>query len=629
MRSCSLVHSSWRAAANLTRTEITCDPDDVSSLSAWLQANCAKVPVRSIRAQHYRHATWRICPDRLVLPGAQLRFLQSLALDNVFWVAPAAPEAAAALAPAGPQHSSGSSLVGLRPLESRRRRRQAAAAAPTPTQQASQAAGDSLSSLTALTRLDLEGKSVMLGGLSALAGLKELRCKGTAHYSGNFGMTLDDLTGPSWWTPELKQDMLDAMFPDNSIPAFASTHGALVAALPHLGHSLTSLELGQDMSSQRVIAGVSSLRRLQRLLLPDTQASSFAGLPRTLTELRLSVIGVATAGRLVQPDTAAALAQLTSMCVLTLDGFIGLDTAVFSGMSSLRELSLSRVTFAPAADQLLFVSKLTALQSLTIDSGPTGQQDITAAEAAALTATQQLASLALLGLSMSGKLQAPQYSSMFPVGRRLSSLTGLQVGSSFLQDAAVVTLAANCCVALTSLEVTWDRSRAAGADMAANPAVQLVGGVRSLTGFGSLASLTLNIFRETLPRCIWSSLATLTDLRSLTVVSLRPDYSHALALTRCQRLESLRLEGSDHAEDLAYHCDIFVGATPLKYKASCAGACVLTDLACWLCKTLSCSAAHSTACSTACSTARSVHLVDAVLCLFVVCAAAGVDRHSS
>jgi hypothetical protein len=385
-------------------------------------------------------------------------------------------------------------------------------------------------------------------------------------------MTADDI--PGYLPQDEKQQILDSMFPDHSMPAFASAEAALVAALPHLGHSLTSLQLEDDISSQRVLAGLSSLTRLQRLLLPDTRAhamaSSFGGLPRTLTELRLSLLGPVDTLRNL-PDASAALAQLSSMCVLTLEGFHGLDTAVFSGMSSLRDLSLARVTFAPAPGQLLFVSKLTALQSLSIKTSPIGEQDITAAEAAALTAPQQLATLKIPGLVLSGKLQASQYSSMFPAGRRLSSLTGLQVGISLVQDAAVVTRAARCCVALTSLVLEWNSSGTAGADgLAANPAEQLAAGVRTLTGFGGLSSLTLNASRETLPRCFWSSLAALIDLRSLRVMSLRPDYSHALALTRCQRLESLGLEGSDHAEQMAYMCDIHVTSTTLNDKASCA-----------------------------------------------------------
>jgi hypothetical protein len=260
------------------------------------------------------------------------------------------------------------------------------------------------------------------------------------------------------------------------------------------------------------------------------------------------------------------------MCVLTLEGFSGLDTAVFSGMSSLRDLSLSRVTFvpAPAPGQLLFVSKLTALQSLSIKSSPIGQQDITAAEAAALTAPQQLTSLTVSGLG--GKLQALQYSSMFPAGRRLSSLTGLQVGPSFLQDAAVVTQAAYCCVALTSLVLEWSSSGTAGAGAgpAAIPAVQLAAGVGALTCFGSLASLTLNAHHETLPGCIWGNLATLTDLRSLSVVSWRPDYGPVLALTRCQRLEKLTLEGWENEEVMAFECDIRLTSSTLDDKVSCA-----------------------------------------------------------
>jgi hypothetical protein len=575
MGACSLVHNSWRAAANLAMAEITCPSKGAGSLSTWLQANCGNVHVKSISVKPHPWRDNHSSSGGLLLPVHQLRSLQSLTLHDINWSPAAAPAAAAALPPAGAQRSSGSSLVGLRPLESRRRRRQGAAPAPTSSQFAP---SNSLSSLTSLTRLDLEGKSVVLGGLSALTGLKELRCKLTRRHQGSlYGM-------PGFMQDDM-QMVLHHMFYNHSTPAFDSAEAALVAALPHLGQSLTSLELEDDIGSQRVIAGVSTLTRLQRLLLPDTQASGFAGLPRTLTELRLSVRGPAST--LVVPlETSAVLAQLSSMCVLTLEGFNGLDTAVFSAMSSLRELSLAMVTFAPAPGQLLFVSKLTALQSLTVNTSPIGQQDITAAEAAALTAPQQLTSLKIPGLVVSGKLQAPQYSSMFPVGRRLSSLPALQLGSSFLRDAAVVSRAADCCTALTSLMLEWISSSAAG--QAADP-WQLATGVGALTCFGSLASLTLNAPRERLLG-FWSNLARLTDLRSLKVMSLQPDYSAALALTRCQRLQRLRLEGSDHAQDFAFECDIYVTSTTLSLsrgdKVSCAGARVCwgscADCACWL-----------------------------------------------
>lgn len=576
MGSCSLVHSTFAAAAKLTVTEITTHNKAVGSLSTWLQAHVAKVPVRSISVKTKSWRDNRSSTNRLVLPVQQLRFLQSLTLDSISWAAAAAPEAATALPPAAAQPSSsgGSLLFGL-------------LFGLSSTQGAAPAPGDALSSLTALTRLDLGGKSVALGGLSALTGLQELRCTSTARYEGNYGMTLDDIPGLGL-TPDMRQDMLDSMFPDHSIPTFASAEAALVAALPHLGQSLTSLQLEQDMSSQPVVACLGSLTRLQRLLLPDTRASSFDGLPRTLTELRLMVraAGIGAAGAHLWPvhaNTIAALAQLSGVCVLHLGGIAGLDTAVFSAMSSLRELSLARVELAPTPGQLLFVSKLTALQSLRIKTGATRQQDITPAEAAALTAPQQLACLEISRLSLRGKLQEQQYRSMFPADRRLSSLTGLQVGTSLLQNAAVVALAARCCVPLTSLVLDWDHgSAAAGAGLAAEPAAQLAEGVRALTSFARLDSLTFDAPRKTLPRSIWSSLAALTGLRRLKVVSWQPDYSHAPALTRCQCLERLSLDRYDHAEDHAYECDIYLTPTTLDDKASWPAACVLIELACCL-----------------------------------------------
>lgn len=119
----------------------------------------------------------------------QLRFLQSLTLDSISWAAATAPEAATSLQP-----SSGILFFGvLIRLSSTQ------GAAPPPS--------DALSSLTALTRLDLWGKSVALGGLSALTGLKELRCQGTARYEGNPGMTLDDMPDLGR-PPDIRQDML-------------------------------------------------------------------------------------------------------------------------------------------------------------------------------------------------------------------------------------------------------------------------------------------------------------------------------------------------------------------------------------------------------------------------------------
>lgn len=176
MGSCSLICRTWRAAANLTVTEITTHSKAADSLSTWLQANTAKVPARSISMKSKSWRESRSSTVRLVLPVHQLRFLQSLTLDNISWAAAAAPDAATAQPPAAIEPSSGTHMLFgvLIRLSSTQQ-----GAAPAPS--------DSLSSLTALTRLDLGGQSVALGGLSALTGLKELRCQGTARYEGHPG----------------------------------------------------------------------------------------------------------------------------------------------------------------------------------------------------------------------------------------------------------------------------------------------------------------------------------------------------------------------------------------------------------------------------------------------------------
>jgi hypothetical protein len=260
-----------------------------------------------------------------------------------------------------------------------------------------------LAALTALTRFALTGSSVRLEGLSALTGLQELYCQ------GGYGRRAESVAD-------------------------------LNAAFPQL-QRLTTLTLRNHVASTAVVSHISALQSLQRLVLENTSADSFAALPKSLTELNMAFT---PRGSLIRSN-AAGLSQLTALQSLYLRDVVPLDCALLAGMRNLRSLRLCDCELAAGTLQL--VSRLTSLTCLRVWWGGMEPVTFTAAEAAALTASSQLAELDLSGLS--GQPQA--YASLFPPGRQLQHLILLCVSGDILRDSAAVCLALKCGPNLQSL----------------------------------------------------------------------------------------------------------------------------------------------------------------------------------
>lgn len=377
-----------------------------------------------------------------------------------------------------------------------------------------------LAPLTALTRLVLSRDSIWLSDLSALTSLQELTC----NFCGQ---------GDVW-----------------SID--------LAVACPQL-RSLTSLTLHVDAASTAVLQHTSSLPSLQRMELTGPAASSFFTLPESLTALSF------TTGQAGSPTafSISGICQLTALQSLHMTDVVSFNAALLAGAYNLRCIHLERVErIDDEALGLQALILLTALTALITRDGPDptywafqdiprmedelymDEWDITAAEAAALTSSSQLAELELSGKD--GQLQAQAYASLFPPGRQLQHLTNLIISANLLTDPAVMRQACRCCANLR--KVVLDGSRVCCFFRTGEPAeaaheARLGESVAALSGCEGLHELCLQPWPR-LPGPVWQALGALTQLTGLFIqLAQEPDKADVMKLVGARGLRRLKIDG--------------------------------------------------------------------------------------
>jgi hypothetical protein len=256
---------------------------------------------------------------------------------------------------------------------------------------------------------------------------------------------------------------------------------------------------------------------------------------------------------------------LTGLQFLELQDISPVDPAVLDNMISLQQLSLESVRFLEGeSPPLLVFSKLTGLKSLSIklacnrlelpshapQAALCAVSSLTAAEAAALTASSQLTALHLGGLA--NKLHPQHYSSMFPAGKQLSDLLELSVSTDLLSDTAVLQQVASACISLTSLTLERVAGSDPGSALTDEAATELGVKLGQLACFSKLEALQLSTACDDLPTSVWGSLAGVVTRThggcKLAVDCLFPRCIGILAkFQRCQGLKELRIAPTNKA----------------------------------------------------------------------------------
>jgi hypothetical protein len=272
----------------------------------------------------------------------------------------------------------------------------------------------------------------------------------------------------------------------STLPAFTNLqHLALysssspeLATLVHLTH----LHLSGWCANDAVLAPVSSMTGLQELQLVGPSkdsytAASFAALPMSLTKLCMKLercwSNWSAVSLTLAVETTPAIATLTALRWLAVDGVSGFSAALLRDMSSLQHLALGHDTAlladAPAEGQagglsLSVLSGLTQLQHLELpQTCDELEADPTAADIEALTASSQLTCLIIDG----GLVKQGQYRQLcsmtrqLPRGRRrtenrrLPHLKELQATMGLLARARDVSAFVQCCPNLERLDLGY------------------------------------------------------------------------------------------------------------------------------------------------------------------------------
>jgi hypothetical protein len=530
LSACSLVSTTWRAAAAQATTSITAQY--TPAFGPWLRSHSAEVQVSSL---HVTNSDARASILQLAMPLSQLRSLKALTLIHTPWH----PGPEAAFAAAQPQ-------------------------ADVSTRHSSSFWTQGLEQLTALTQLKLTSWSVKLAGLSALTGLRELTCQGdrpeppellsSQLQLGTSQVLVVHYYHPAECIPE------PYIRPGLAGTAISAAERELVAAFPRL-QQLTRLSLISHISSSRlVMAHLSSLQSLRELVMARGESNSLAyagcNLPQSLTMLEWSfcyhTYCLVPHSALIFPS----FSQLTAMQCLSL-GYVGpLDMSLLTSMRNLRSLNMWDVELTAEGPGLQVLSCFTRLTQLKIDHPSDGVRSpyvsgrhadgIPAAEAAALTSSSHLAHLQLN--DQPGRLAAPQdYSSMFPPGRQLQHLTALFVSADFLRDATAVRQAASCCPNLREVRVDKSYYRTIAWGSPAEDA-RVAAGLAAMRGWAGLRQLQLGCEKPwpNLPGAqFWQALGGLTQLTELYVhLPQQPHAWDLQPLTGCRGLETLQLEYS-------------------------------------------------------------------------------------
>jgi hypothetical protein len=484
LSSCSLVSSTWRTAAARATTSIRVgDRTPWASFEQWLWAHTAKVQVSKLEvATSSGHLESLPTSSReLRLPVAQLSSLPELDLYFCFW----------SPATAAPPQPTGSSTIR--------------------SSSSTSASKQGLAGLTALTRLALTGSSIRLTGLSALTSLQELLCEGLSS--------------------------LRVFMRRISMPNVTDAEADLVDAFPQL-QRLTSLTLRYDLASTAAVSQLSALQSLQKLELRDTTADSFAALPESLTQLSL----VFRQRGSLTCSNAAGLSGLTALQSLHMCNVVPLDLSLLAGMRHLRCLQLFECELAAGGLRLQVVSSFTGLTCLEVAHRVRmPATTFTAAEAAALTASSQLAELDLNGLSD----QPQAYASLFPPGRQLQHLTVLEISADLLNNPAAVQQAGSCCSNLQSLTLTCAQHNI-DASFNDDEGAAVVDSLAAMSAWSSLRQLQLFNAWPRLPSAAqhsaWQALGALSQLTALQIelnqVPAREDMLH---LTGCTALQELKI----------------------------------------------------------------------------------------
>lgn len=539
LSTCALVNSTWHQAARDATTYIhtSCRSNSqVEALNRWLQQHPNDAAVNHLKVRGtYLGRTSDNTVSKLLLPAAQLRGLQVLELDDISW---------------GVDSAAASGMSAHQP--------QPAAA------------------LTALTCLWLNPRAAAQCSSSTLAALpmlEELQVYGLIYWG-------------------LRASALQAT---NSIIS------AVAEALPQLQH-LTSFNYLPDYScraawaggdeageDERITVPFSCLQQLQELSISVQHLSlaSFEVLPASL--MSLVVQGTHNLpGDSISVSKTPGVCQLSALQELAVTA-VTLDTAVLAQLSSLAALSIwqSGIFSSAGAPELLVLSKLTKLHRLRLislwrrpdddsdDSHVNGVADLvvnrnlSAAEAAAFTASQRLTSL-MLGKGVA-PLSSALVSSMFPAGRILPKLQELSticmpMWSSYSAAQQVL----GCCLNLQTLDTHalagQDSGQdAAGAAAAAEPppavpqppsvpqplvcaqlAVERQLAVKrnsfeALSSSHSLATLSVVCPDLSLDYAAWKMLSALTALSSLTLKCSTTAPENVLHLTACRPLRHVEL----------------------------------------------------------------------------------------
>jgi hypothetical protein len=520
LSACSLVSTTWRAAAAQATTSITAQY--TPAFGPWLRSHSAEVQVSSLHVTNNGSLATIL---QLALPLTQLRSLKALTLLHVPW----RPGPEAAFAAAQPE-------------------------ADVSTRHSSSFKTKGLEQLTALTQLKLTTWSVELAGLSALKGLRELTRLGDrprlpVAYSGPLQLGTSLVQAVNYYHPT-------ECIPGVPGCAVSEAERELAAAFPGL-QQLTSLTLAGNLScSPLVVSHLSSLQSLWEIVLAgtddDSPALSGCKLPQSITRLRwISRHGMYC----LAPHSTAWLHQLTAMQCLILECVGPLDMSLLTSMRNLRSLNLWDVELTAGGSGLQALSCCTALTQLAIDgereAPMTGRHSagIPAAEAAALASSSQLVTLTLSG--QPGRLAAPQdYSSLFPPRRQLPHLTALFVSANFLRDPTAVRQAASCCPNLQDVRLDKSYSNSILWGSPAEEARVLLGLV-AMRGWAGLRQLMLGCtnpgfqWPNLLGAQFWQALGCLTQLTELYVhLPQQPEGTDVAHLASCRGLETLSVEYS-------------------------------------------------------------------------------------
>lgn len=230
---------------------------------------------------------------------------------------------------------------------------------------------------------------------------------------------------------------------------------SLAAALPGM-QQLTHLQLHGSYASDAAVSALRHLPRLEVLQLGECKckAASFAALPASLTTLELladrdDMIPVSQRLR-VSPGSTPGLTQLTALQTLWVEKVHSFDAQLLGSMPKLQTVVVMDCSLAGGGTGLSALQALACLQHLDLHSAEVeGQGNMTAADVAALTASNQLTYL-----DLGRVLAAGDYKHMFPEGCVRPQLRALTATMQLLSDHEAVRALVRCCPQLEDIDLS-------------------------------------------------------------------------------------------------------------------------------------------------------------------------------